>query len=216
MRSLHRLDKGFIVRRNSDIDFINPSLKDFLINFVGNDQFELAKMLKSIKYINQFSEKFVSLQQVKEVKIPQELVADIISNPKGFLRPRYIDNDLIHLAIQVNDYVSDDSKNRILVSIIHDIKDWHSLHLNYNLNKMFTKFVKSTKDNKFVHRALTDRTESIVNDLFCGEYDLESAVELLEDLKETFDLDFTPLVLLKSKDILMSYFLIKYLLNLTT
>lgn len=35
------------------------------------------------------------------------------------------------------------------------------------------------------------RTESIVNELFCGEYNLENAVDLLENLKETFELDFS-------------------------
>lgn len=190
-RSLEKLDKGFIVRKNGLVDFINPSLKDFLINFVGTDRIEVAKMFNSIKYINQLSELFLSMTIKNQIIISESLIKDLMNNPDYYLRPNYIDHDLIYLAIRINHFVQDKSKNYFLIKIISAVRDFESLYNNYELNLLFKSFVESTKHNKIVNRALSARKEIIINELFCGEYDLERAVELLEDLKETFDLDFS-------------------------
>lgn len=190
-RSIEKLDKGFIVRRNGTVDFVNPSLKDFLINFVGSDRLEVRNMFNSIRYINQLSDLFLSMISINTISISENLREDLIENYNDYLRPKSVDNDLIYIATVINDFIKDESKNRVLVKIISEIRDWEALHSNYALNVLFKNFVATTKFNTTITRALNARTEDIVNELFSGEYDLERAVELLEDLQETFNLDFS-------------------------
>lgn len=191
LRALEKLDKGFIVRKKRLVDFINPSLKDFLMNFVGTDPIEISKMLNSIKYVNQLSNLFLSLINKNHIVVSEDFKTNVIKNYGDYIRPKYIDHDLIHLAIIINNFIKDESKTTILIKIVSEIRDWEALHDNYELNLLFKGFIDSTKGNKRVSRALIARTESIVNELFCGEYNLENAVDLLEDLKETFELDFS-------------------------
>lgn len=134
LRALEKLDKGFIVRKKGLVDFINPSLKDFLMNFVGTDPIEISKMLNSIKYVNQLSNLFLSFITKNHIIVPEDFKENVMKSHADYIRPKYIDHDLIHLAIIINDLVKDESKNIILIKIIFEIRDWEALHDNYELN----------------------------------------------------------------------------------
>ncbi|SHL33763.1 nSTAND3 domain-containing NTPase [Chryseobacterium polytrichastri] len=188
--ALDKLDKGFIIRKNNTVDFINPSLKDFLINYIQTDTREINLMVDSIKYIQQVSELVLSLTEFHNILFPADLVLDMMNNYDSYVRKSFRDEDLIHLATFVNSHFEEYTKYDFLVKIIKDINDWEALHTNYRLNIAFKKFVTETNENYYVKKALDSRTEEIVNELVIGEYDIESAVELLENLKDTFDIDF--------------------------
>ncbi len=190
-KSLERLNKGFIIIKEKSVDFINPSLKDFLINYLQTDERELLLILSSVKYVKQFSELFLSMAAVKNVEIPDDLKNDLMENYQSYLRPNFKDEDLINVATIVSENIEDSNiRSNFLVDIIYDIRDWDSLYSNYEQNLAFQKFVKATENNYKVGDALKERTEEIVNDLFTGENDLKRAVELLEALTETFKIDY--------------------------
>lgn len=191
-KSLERLDKGFILRRDKSVDFINPSLKDFLINYLKTDQRELSLILSSIKYIKQFSTLFQVMLESQNVLVTEKLKFDIMENYQSFVRSNFRDEDLIQLAIVINSQIEDSwKKNNYLVEIVHEIGDWESLYNNYELNLAFQQFVDATQYNFKVHNSLKERTEEIVNDLFKGENDLDRSVELLEDLTNTFKINYS-------------------------
>ena len=189
--SIEKLDRGFLVRKNGSVDFINPSLKDFLIYHVREDHREIRLLLGSVKYINQLSELLLSMSDFQNISLPEKLKMDMMINYQNYTRPGYKDEDLIHLATVINIQVRENIKNNYLVDIIEEINDWESLYKNYELNIAFKKFVEATESNYKVNRALIERTEVIVNDLFIGEHDLESGVELLVNLSETFNINYT-------------------------
>lgn len=87
--------------------------------------------------------------------------------------------------------IKERTKEASLVEIIYDINDWEALYRNYELNIAFKEFISATKNIYKVNQALIERTEEIVNDLFTGENDLERGIELLEELTETFNIDYT-------------------------
>lgn len=192
LKSLERLNRGFVIIKQRSVDFINPSLKDFLINYIQKDERELELILSSIRYAKQFSELLLSMAASKKVEIPDYLKNDFMNNYSTYLRSNFKDEDLINIATIISEHVKSSSiRNDYLVEIINDVSDWESLYNNYEQNLAFQKFVQATKNNYEVSNALKERTEDIVNDLFKGENDLDRSVELLEDLSNTFKIDYS-------------------------
>lgn len=188
--SIGKLDKGFLIRRGEIVDFINPSLKDFLNNYLQHDSWELTCMLSSIKYVLQLSKPFLEMLNKKNIFLPDNLKNDFILNYSSYTRKNYEDEDLIYLATIINNYIKGGEKDAVLVEIIESISDWEALYKNYELNMSFKEFVSATRFNERVSLTLKERTEEIVNDLFVGENDLEAAIDLLVDLTDIFELDF--------------------------
>ncbi|MBT2620356.1 hypothetical protein [Chryseobacterium sp. ISL-6] len=135
-RSIEKLDKGFIIRKSGTVDFINPSLKDFLINFVGTDRLEIAKMFNSVQYVKQLSDLFLSMVSTNQIAVTEDFKDNLMRNYEHYLRPKNINYDLIHVATIINNIVQDnnENKNKVLVKIVLEIRDWEALHNNYELN----------------------------------------------------------------------------------
>ncbi|MBF6643864.1 MULTISPECIES: hypothetical protein [Chryseobacterium] len=188
--AIEKLDRGFIIRRDRWIDFVNPSLKDFLKNYLITDGREIGLMLNSIRFAQQFLGLFDLLRSQKIV-LTEEQKIDMLQNYKDYTRPGHKDDDLIRMATVINVLIMDRAKDVSLVEIINDINDWEALYRNYELNIAFKEFINATKNNYKVYQALIERTEEIVNDLFTGENDLERGIELLEELTETFNINYT-------------------------
>lgn len=187
--AIEKLDKGFIIRRGRLVDFINPSLKDFLSNYLTTDSREICLMLNSVRFAQQFLGLFLLVPSQKIV-LTGEQKNDMLRNYLHYTRPGYRDHDLIRMATVINLLIKDSTKDVSLVEIINDINDWEALYRNYELNIAFKEFIDATKNNYKVNQALIERTEEIVNDLFTGEHDLERGIELLEELTETFNIDY--------------------------
>lgn len=188
--SIEKLDRGFLVRKNQSVDFVNPSLKDFLSYYIQTDRREIILLLSSIKYVGQVSKLLLSMADLHGLFLPEELKMDMMVNYLNYTRVGYKDEDLIQLATVINNQIREDVKYNYLVDIIAEINDWESLYKNYELNISFKKFVEASQDNYKINKALLDRTEEIVNDLFLGEHDLETGVELLVNLSETFEINY--------------------------
>lgn len=188
--ALIRLDRGFIIIKNGNVDFFNASLKDFLKNFLKKDPHEIGLMLNSIKFVQQLSEPLLSMAKAYHIGPSDKLGMDIMLNFETYLRNSYRDHDLIRLATFVQKSVNHPQKDEYLVDILYAVNDWQSLYKDYSLNIAFSQFLESTKRSAQIQQALKDRTTEIVNDLFLGENDVFKAVKMLEQLKITFNLDF--------------------------
>lgn len=189
--ALYRLDKGFIVLRKNKVNFINPSLKDFLTQYLQNDPHEIELMLNSVKYIQQLSGLLLAMSNLHKIGFSTSLENDIASNFLDYLRPAYRDNDLVRLAIVVSTSITHLKKQDLLVEILYCINDWKQIYEDYQLSKDFLQFLNLNRQDQQIQQVLEERTSEIVNDMFLSENDVIKAVERLEQLKEIFDLDFT-------------------------
>ncbi|MET3115640.1 DNA polymerase III delta prime subunit [Pedobacter sp. CG_S7] len=189
--SLVKLTKAFIIVTGKMVDLKNPSLKDFLINFIQNDKAEISSMLDSVKYITQISKSLKRMAKSKDVPIPKKITAQLLTNYADYSRPENRDEDLIQIAIFISENSQGLKTSETLANILNEIDDWESLHDNYLLNQSFLKFLQTVGHDTIVKEVLNERTMDIVEDLLLGEFDLERAVELLEKLARGFDIDFT-------------------------
>jgi energy-coupling factor transporter ATP-binding protein EcfA2 len=188
--ALYRLDKGFIVFQRNRVNFINPSLKDFLRQFLQNDSYEIGLILNSVRYIHQVVGSLLIMANEHKIRFSDELTADILSNFENYVRPAHRDHDLVRLAIFISTTFTRPKKKSVLVDIIYAINDWKQLYEDYQLSKDFFQFLNLNKNDQQIHAILQERTTEIVNDLILGERDVFKAVELLEQLKGIFNLDF--------------------------
>lgn len=190
-KALSRIDGGLILIKKKKVHFINPSLKDFLIKFLKEDKDEMDRIVNSIIFITQFSEQLFEKVDYTP-NISEELKIKLIKDYDSFIRDsyQYIDSDLIKLAIVLKKYSDPKLADDVIMQIINDIDDWHSLHDNYELNIQFRKFLDLIKYDHKLMSAIESSVSEIVNDLVLGENKIEDSIKILGELKTTFQLDF--------------------------
>jgi energy-coupling factor transporter ATP-binding protein EcfA2 len=190
-KALNRIDGGLIITKKNKVNFINPSIKDFLIKFLKEDKDEMDRIVNSIVFITQFSEQLFEAVDYTP-NIPEELQNKLIEDYESFIRQTYShrDSDLIQLAIVIKKYLGSKKADDVIIEIINEIDDWHSLHSNYELNIQFGKFLREIGSDYHIMKAIESSASEIVNDLVLGESDIEKSINILSELKTTFQLDF--------------------------
>jgi len=186
--AISRLENGLIHIKHGKVDFYNTSLKDFIDSFLINDPNELKKMMGSIRYVNQLSDQFLSVSGLHNINITDEQALEMKSSPEDFVRPESRDHDLIYLATYLQRNVSHAQQS--IIKIINMVYDWESLYKDYSLSRQFKNFLEEVRDDYSIQQALNERKTEIVDDLILSERDVFSAVNLLEQMQSTFDIDF--------------------------
>lgn len=191
---LNRLNGGFIIIKNDEeVLFINPSLIDFLVKYLQEDKDEVIRIANAVKFTSQLTQRLFLLSGSNKNLMPDELQDRILSNYQSFIRLETQNYDLIQLALVIYNYVDREEKDEIIFEIIEKIDDWESLHSDYSLNVYFKEFLVAVKSNEYLSILLNERIEEIVSELFLGESDIDRAVDLLEELTDSFNLDFNKL-----------------------
>ncbi len=189
--AIARLENGLIHIRKSKVDFQNHSLKDFIEKFLKTDPHELKRMMNSVKFVSQFSTQFLLWAINHSISIPTAIIDEMLLNPESFIRNNNEDHDLIDLATIIEKFAPDSRKiEKVLIDIINMVGDWKSLYEDYSLSRKFKLFLDKVHGNYRIQIALRERTSEIVNDMILSERDLVLAIELLEELKVTFDINF--------------------------
>lgn len=193
-RAFSRIEGGFILlKKDNIVNFINPSLIDFLVKYLQQDKDEVLKIANSVKYVSQLSERLFLFSDSELVKMPLELQKKLINNYESFVNDKMRDQNLIQLALIIYNFVQDSKKDEIIFDIIEKISDWESLSSDYTLNTYFLEFMNSVKENDYLYSLIKYRTEEIVDELFSGENELDRAISILEDLTRNFELNFLEL-----------------------
>ncbi len=184
------LEGSFIINKANRVHFINPSIIDFLVDYIRKDKSEVNKIAESVKYVSQLSERLFSMVNPHNAVMSVSLQKRIITDYQSFISNRNDDSEYIQLALIINKYINSVEKEDIICEIIENITDWEGLHEDYTLNKYFREFIISVKDNDTINSVLQDRIEEIVSELFMGKDDIYEAIDLLQELSRSFDIDF--------------------------
>lgn len=193
-KAFQRLEGGFILLKNDvNVNFINPSLIDFLVKYLKQDKEEVLKIVKSVKYVSQLTERLFSLRYDSNNEIPESLEKRLLTDYQSFISDGNSDFDLIQLALVIYKYIDNIDKEDVICEIIDSITEWEALYEDYSLNSHFKEFMLAVKDNENINSVLQDRIEEIVSELFRGKNDINEAIDLLEELIKSFDVDFDKL-----------------------
>jgi GTPase SAR1 family protein len=190
-KSFKRLDGSLIFLKDNIVNFINPSIIDFLLQYLRKDHDEVLRIARSVKYASQLTVRLFSLARINSQNMPKDLQSRLLDDYLSFISDSNVDYDLIQLALVIQKYIDNDEKTDVICEIINEINDFESLHSDYSLNNHFKEFLSSVKGSSKINEALEERIIEIINDLIKGEYSIETAIELLEDLINSFEIDLS-------------------------
>ncbi|KIO51620.1 ATP-binding protein [Flavobacterium hibernum] len=190
-KAFKRLEGGFIILKHDFIvNFINPSLTDFLLKFLGEDKEEVFRIAESVQFASQLTERLFSLGRADKIKLPESLEKRLLNDYYSFIGKGNPSYDLILIALVIYKYIDNDAKEEVVCNIINNISEWEALHQDYSLNLHFKEFMLAVKDNENINKALQDGIEDIVSSLFQGTDDIHDAVDVLKELVKSFEVDF--------------------------
>lgn len=188
-KSLKRLDGAFILiqPQKDKVDFINPSLVDFLEPHINQDNDEVSRIVSSVCVTSQLVKLFLSKNKTR--KMPAELKQKLLNNYTYFVTSKSPDLDLIKIALVIFKKIDLKESENTICTILEEVDDWNVLHQNYSLNLLFRDFMTAAIPYGNVHKILTKKIMSILTELVLGEYDLEDAADLLERLVNDYHLN---------------------------
>lgn len=190
-KSLKRLEDGFILFKKNEIQFINPSLIDFLIIHIRKDSDEVNRMINSICFIRQLTERFYTISLPVERTIPVALKVNLISNYETFLSTENVDEDLIRLCLFIFKYIKSEQGDNVIFEILQKIEDWDALYDDYNLSSHFKEFIGAPHTNNKIIQILNARGFDILTDLALGENEIEEIIKIVEEFKNKFNINFS-------------------------
>lgn len=190
-KSLKRLNGGFvIIKNNNEVNFINPSLTDFLLVHIRGDKNEVARIVESVTFTSQLTQRLFSLQPYQLMTIPKSLKKRLLEDYYSFVSHENEDRDLIQLSLIIYNYIKTPDAIDIVCKILNDISDWDSLYIDYSLNVNFREFLDSTTlDSPKIKKIIDERMAEILRDLVYGENDIHEAVDVLEDLLKKYKIN---------------------------
>jgi len=186
-----RLEKGFIINRKGKVDFINPSLRDFIKHFLESDPHEVQEMINSVRYIHQLAGDLRWLSSDLSYLMSPGTKTSIISDLRQYLRPYKRDHDLAQLAVIADSHFNENEQRIILVEALSGIEDWREVFDDYSFNVSFLEFLNLNRKNRKIQKILSGRSEGIIDDMFFSENDVSQAINRLGNIKELLDLDFS-------------------------
>jgi len=190
-KTLNRLNGGFIILRyESEVHFLNPSLIDFLQKYLQEDKDEVDKMILSIKYVSQLTARLFSLGSATKNKIPKKIEDRLINDYSSFINNDKKDFDLIQLVLVINKFMDNEKKDVVICNIIEKITTWDELHEDYSIHVYFREFMKTGMLNEKIYTSLNLRITEIISKLFIGISDLKEGIDFLEEMQGDFEIDF--------------------------
>lgn len=182
-KALKRLIDGFVILKDNKkkIQFINPSLTDFLVAYLREDNDEIMRIAKSVRYTSQLTKRLFSLSLSTTTEIPDVLKERLLNDYSSFISKKDKDGELIQLALVINKYIKSSKSENVVCEILLKIDDWSSLHDDYSLNIYFREFLETIKENNKISQIVNERIVDILSELINGESDISDATKMLED-----------------------------------
>ncbi|MGB5977517.1 MAG: hypothetical protein WBG62_08910, partial [Cyclobacteriaceae bacterium] len=189
--AIKRLNGGFIyVSQFDDVKFINPSLVDFLINYIKEDKIEVEKIINSIVDISQITTRFFSLYYHYQAPImPEALQESLIKSYNSFLSDVDDDLELLNLALVLHKYVKLEHKEEIINNILNDIEDWNYILDDYDLNVIFQEFITEIANTPEAYPVIQNRITEIIEAIVVTQNNFEDALETLNRLSKKYNFE---------------------------
>lgn len=197
---LKELENSFIKinvtdKNNHYIDFLNPSIKDFLLSFVRDDKDLVFLLIKSCLYFDQFiyTIRYLSVNFMDDEDIKNLIGSKILSDFKTFSNPQKIYSNQKETATNISaiqkihslKFYLNTSENKILNQfIINEFKKIELKNLSFSLEKNYIEFYIDYEKELGID--FIDVIQLVVDNI--SWYDSVKNLSLLRDVdKDIFD-----------------------------
>jgi GTPase SAR1 family protein len=190
-RSYEKLLGGFIyANKYEDVRFINPSLTDFLLKYIRTDKVEVEKIASSVIDVAQLTKRLFAISYSdKKPIMPMVLQERLLHSYESFL---YWDDDyaeLIKIVLVIYKYIDSKEKEKVICEILGNIDDWEEIFGDYELNRAFSEFMLTVKDNDVINTLIQEKINVIINGLVISNSDIDEAYQTLSEVINRYDLD---------------------------
>jgi hypothetical protein len=194
---LKELENSFIKinvtdKNNHYVDFLNPSIKDFLLSFVRDDKDLVLLLIKSCLYLDQFiyTIRYLAVNFIEDNDIINLINSKILADFHTFSNPQKIHPNQKETSIVLSSllkihnlkfYIKNSKDKTLNQFIIDEFKSVSLEHLNFNQEKKYIEFYIDYE--KELGLELVDIIELIVNNI--SWYDSVKNLSLLRGVNET-------------------------------
>jgi energy-coupling factor transporter ATP-binding protein EcfA2 len=189
--SFRKLEGGFITQETYDLErfkFINPSLVDFLLNYLKNNKEEVIRISNSACYLSQLTTRIYSVINYKHLNISPYLKQRLLQDYQNFINSECPNNDRLILAIFLTQYFEFVETERIANILLSEIDDWSFLN-NIEIGKYTLYDYLKNLDSNDVIEILSKYGLEIFSQLILDETDLGQVIILINEIAPKFRVD---------------------------
>lgn len=198
--SFRKLEGGFITPETYDLErfkFINPSLVDFLINYLKNNTEEVIRISDSAYYLTQLTKRIYPLINSRHLNISPYLKQRLFQDYQKFINNECPNNDRLTLVIFLTQYFKFAEIENIANILLSEIDDWSFINETEIGKYTLYDYLKNI-DSKNVIEMISKYGLEIFSQLIVNESDLEQIMILISIIAPKFILDLK--VLFKMDD----------------
>jgi len=207
--SFTRLENGFIVQETHDenkFKFINPSLIDFLVNYLRNDRDEVIRISEATIFLKQLTTRFLRLEFTKPLAIPKRLKTKLLNDYSIYIKETTANSDRFSLAILFYYYFNLEETEVLICQMILSVSDWIFLE-ERDMRYYAASFLEKINSDRII-KTIKEMGLNFVDNLILNE-NIESSIKLIKMFIEKFDVD---LINIFQKD--QNYYLSQHFTNL--
>jgi hypothetical protein len=192
-RSFRRLEAGFLVEHADQrgwYTFINPSLVDFLVNYLRSNLDEVRRISDSASYLTQLTTRlFPVTTNSSRHHITPRLRNKLLNNSESFIKQGSEDIDRMVLAMLLYRNFEYELVEAIITKLIANITQWGFLYEDYQIRDDLVIFISDIKNASLVN-IIQDVGSPMIASLILSEWDISELFKLLDliKIKTLFDL----------------------------
>jgi len=187
--AFRRLENGFVVQEtyhDQNVKFINPSLVDFLLNYLRSDQDEVKRISESTVFLAQLTKRFLPLEFNRPIKIPDLLKKRLLYGSSFFIKKSTANADKCFLSILLYNYFDLDEAESIIIALFSSIENWNILaekEIGY-----YTKLFLVNLTSKNIIEAISKIGINMFQHLIAND-NISDSIKTMHLLVEKFHID---------------------------
>jgi len=192
--SFKKLLQGFIEFEYYDefehIRFINPSLIDYLIKNLQDDQSEVARVAESALFPKQLAERLFTIPHKNiKAKIPARLLQRLMASDNGFVIND--DSDRLTIAMVILFYMDRPERYQLSHNYLNEVNNWLSLYTEFRLTDTLVNILGGVID--FPRERIIQIGVKIYAPIIAFLYDFEKICAMKADMFKRYNFEMTDL-----------------------
>ncbi|MFA6245290.1 MAG: hypothetical protein WC615_00025 [Mucilaginibacter sp.] len=205
LKSFRKLSGSFLIKAYSDpnsshLKFANPSIVDFLDNYIKIDNTEITRITHSCVYVEQLYGRFYKYFDETAIKLMPDFLKQKLYHPQSFLQPDGQDNLLINLVFLLYNFDKTSKSLPLICNYLGQIHDFEELLLDqFILDNL--KIIVEDVDEELVIKTLSGIGMPIFEHIIDSEYELHSMLDCCHMVEAKFGIEPQKLLKRSSKDL---------------
>lgn len=205
LKSFRKLSGNFLIsaypeHQGTHLKFANPSVVDFLNNYILADSSEIERITYPCLYPEQLYGRFYKYFDGTAVKSMPDFLKQKLRDPLNFLQPDGKDHLLIHLVLLMYNFDCSTETIPIITRYLREIEDFEELALDFSVSSIIKTFVEAV-DEELIINAIAEIGMPIFEHVIEDEYELHFLLDTCHMIEGKFGIEPSLLLKRNTKDL---------------